>query len=253
MRLTVLGSGDAFGSGGRLQAACHVDAQGTTGSANGRFLVDCGSTALIGLRRAGLAPNDVGTIYISHLHGDHFGGLPFWMLDGQHVSRRTAPLLVAGPPGIEARFVAMSEAAYPGSTKTRRRFEMRFVEYEIGTAMTIGPAVVTAREVVHPSGAPSCALRIEADGQILAYSGDTEWSDALLPTSADADLFICECYAFDNPVPYHVDWQTLLARLPVISAKQLLLTHMGADMLAQCATLSHARVTFAHDDLVLDI
>ena len=116
MRLTVLGSGDAFGTGGRLQTAFHVavGSAASTGSASDRFLVDCGSTALIGLRRAGLEPNDVGTIYISHLHGDHYGGLPFWMLDGQHVSRRTAPLLIAGPPGIEARFVALGEAMFPG-------------------------------------------------------------------------------------------------------------------------------------------
>ena len=137
------------------------------------------------MHRSGLAPNDVSAIYLSHLHGDHFGGLPWWLLDGQHVSRRTEPLLIAGPPGVESRFIAAAEALYPGSTKAKRRFEMRFVEYEIGTRMRIGQAHVTAREVMHPSGAPSCALRLETDGRVIAYSGDTEWVDALVPTSAE--------------------------------------------------------------------
>ena len=246
MRLTVLGSGDAFGSGGRLQPAFHV-AQGSD-----RFLVDCGTTSLIGMHRAGLAPNDVSAIYLSHLHGDHFGGLPWWLLDGQHVSRRTEPLLIAGPAGVEARFVAAAEALYPGSTKAKRRFEMRFVEYEIGVRQAIGPAHVTARAVVHPSGAPSCALRIEAGGQILAYSGDTEWVEALLAISAEADLFICECYGYDKTAPYHLDWETLSAKLPAITAQRLLLTHMSSRMLARRDTVDAPRIALAEDGLVME-
>ena len=247
MRLTVLGSGDAFGSGGRLQPAFHI--------ANGpdHILLDCGVTTLIGLQRAGLAANDVAAIYISHLHGDHFGGLPSWLLHGQHVSRRTAPLLVAGPPGIEARFVAAAEAFYPGSTKTKRRFELRFVEFVLGARMAIGPAYITAREVEHPSGAPSCALRLEFGARTIAYSGDTHWVDALLPTSEAADLFICECYGHDKAAPYHIEWTTLEAKLPLITARRLLLTHMSSSMLAARASISEPRVTFAEDGMVLDI
>ncbi len=250
MRLTVLGSGDAFGSGGRLQPAFHMTPSKASDAPP--FLLDCGATSLIGMHRAGLAPNDVSAIYLSHLHGDHFGGLPWWLLDGQHVSRRTEPLLIAGPPGVEARFVAAAEALYPGSTKAKRRFEMRFIEYEIGERMAIGPAHVTAREVVHPSGAPSCALRLEVDGRIIAYSGDTEWVDALLPTSDNADLFICECYGYDKPTPFHVDWYTLRAKLPSITAKRLLITHMSSPMLRHRDKVADPRLSFAEDGLVME-
>jgi ribonuclease BN (tRNA processing enzyme) len=247
LKVTVLGCGDAFGSGGRLQPAFHVVQDSHT------FLVDCGTTSLIGMQRAGLAPNDVAAIYISHLHGDHFGGLPWWLLDGQHISRRTTPLLIAGPPGIEARFVAASEALYPGSTKARRRFEMAFVEYTIGTPMAIGQAVVTAREVVPPSGAPSCGLRVETGGKVLAYSGDTEWVDALVPISDGADLFICECFDFAKTAPFHIDWQTLQAKLPFITAKKILLTHMNKTMLANLAETANPRVTPAEDGMLVTV
>ena len=246
MRLTVLGSGDAFGAGGRLQAAFHFS------DGASQILLDCGVTSMIGLHRAGLASNDVSAIYLSHLHGDHFGGLPWWLLDAQHVSRRTTPLLIAGPPGTEARFVAAAEALYPGSTKVPRRFDLRFSEYTIGSPQQIGPATVTAREVRHPSGAPSCALRLTFAGKEIGYSGDTEWVDALVPTAAGADLFLCECYAYGKPVPYHLDWDTIDAHLPELTARQVLLTHMNPAMLAQSKTLSRPRVTFAHDGLVLD-
>ena len=99
MRLTFLGTGDAFGSGGRLHTCFHL----ARGEAS--LLIDCGASAMIGIRRAGLDPNRIATILISHLHGDHFGGLPFFILDGQLVSRRTQPLTLVGPPGLAARLL----------------------------------------------------------------------------------------------------------------------------------------------------
>ncbi|CAN0420270.1 unnamed protein product, partial [Phaeothamnion confervicola] len=122
MKLTVSGCGDAFGSGGRLQTCFHVD----TGA--GAFLIDCGATSLIGLERAGLDPNGVGTILISHLHGDHFSGLVWWYLHAQHVAKRRQPLVVAGPPGLELRFRQAAEVLFPGSLDAGVRFDIRFIE-----------------------------------------------------------------------------------------------------------------------------
>jgi len=103
MKLTVVGCGDAFGSGGRLQTCYHVEAADT------RFLIDCGATALIGLNRLGIDANGVETIFISHLHGDHYAGLVWWLIHAQHVAKRTKPLTVVGPAGIEARFGAAAQ------------------------------------------------------------------------------------------------------------------------------------------------
>jgi ribonuclease BN (tRNA processing enzyme) len=77
MLLQALGCGDAFGSGGRFHTCFHVSARVVS------FLVDCGASALIAMRRFGVDPNTIRTVLISHLHGDHFGGLPFLLLDAQ--------------------------------------------------------------------------------------------------------------------------------------------------------------------------
>lgn len=226
MKLTMIGSGDAFGSGGRLQTSFHVT------TPQGAFLIDCGATALIGLQRQGIDPNGIETICISHLHGDHFAGLVWFLMHALYVSRRTEPLTIAGPPGLEDRIKAASEVLFPGSTGVTRRHELRFVEYVVGSAMKIGDADVTAFEVSHPSGAPSCALRLEFAGKVIAYSGDTEWVENLVPCGRGADLFIVECYGYDRPVRYHLNWQTLQPNLSRIGAKRVLLTHMNNDMLA---------------------
>lgn len=247
MKLTVVGCGDAFGSGGRLQTCYHVDC------GSHRFLIDCGATAMIGLARQGLDPNAVATIFISHLHGDHFAGLVWWMLHAQHVAKRSVPLTVAGPPGIENRFVAAAEALFPGSTKVQRRFPLAFVE--IGTAAPlITPAArVTAFEVSHPSGAPSYALRFETGGRTLAFTGDTEWVENLVPAGVGADLYIMECYAFDGPVRYHTSWETLAANLPRIGARKVMLTHMNAQMLQNRHRAKGEGIIHAEDGLVVDV
>lgn len=247
MRLTILGCSDAFGSGGRLQTSFHVAHSG------GAFLIDCGATALIGLEREAFSPNHISTIFVTHLHGDHFAGLAWWLVHAIHVAKRTEPLTVMGPAGLVTRFTVAAEALFPGSTTGKRDFDLQFIEYQERVPVTHCGVTVTPFEVVHPSGAPPFALRLTADGRTVTFSGDTQWTDALIPASADADLFIADCYGFEAPVPFHMNWATIKHQLPRITAGRLLLTHMGHDMLDHAASIASKRVLIAHDGLVIDL
>lgn len=243
MKLTFLGSSDAFGSGGRLQTAFHV------AHAGGEFLIDCGATTLLGLEREGLDPNRIGHIFITHLHGDHFAGLVWWLIHANHMAGRTAPLTITGPVGIEARFNAAVEALYPGASATPRAYALSFLEYRERQPLITGGVTVTPFEVSHPSGAPPYALRIEAGGKIVTFSGDTEWVESLLDASRGADLFIAECFGYDRPVRYHMDWRVIERNLPAIDAKLVVLTHMGPEMLKRQSEISAPRVMLAYDGL----
>lgn len=226
MRLHVLGCGDAFGSGGRFNTCFHVDAPG------GAFLIDCGASALIAIRRFGVEPNRIRTVFLTHLHGDHFGGLPWLILDGQLVSGRTEPLTVVGPPGTAARLPAAMEVLFPGSSTAERRFRVEVVEMEAGRPVETGGVRATAFTMHHPSGAPAHALRIEAAGKVVSYTGDTEWVEDIVAVGRGADLMIAEGYTVERPVKFHLDWATLKRRLPEIAPKRLMLTHMSPEMIA---------------------
>jgi ribonuclease BN (tRNA processing enzyme) len=247
MRLTVVGCGDAFGSGGRLQTCYHVE-EGPT-----RFLIDCGATAMIGLNRVQIDPNSIDTIFISHLHGDHFAGLVWWLIHAKHVAKRTSPLTVVGPPGVEPRFVAAAEALFPGSTDVQRRFDLRFVELQRERTTQVGGVGVTPFEVSHPSGAPSYALRFETGSKVLAFSGDTEWAESLIDAGRGADLFIMECYQFDGVPRFHMSWKKIEAELDRIGAKRVMLTHMATGMLDKRGEVSDARCVLAEDGLMLEV
>ena len=204
-------------------------------SGSSRLLIDCGATGLLAMKRFGVDPGSIGTIALTHLHGDHYTGLVFLLLEARHVSKRKAPLVVAGPPGVEARLMSTMELMFPGSTEIGYPFPLTFTELRAGAATTLGEAVITPREVVHPSGAPSLGLRVELGGKVIAFSGDTEWTDALIELSRAADLFVCECL-HTLPFPnFHIDYQTLQGKRPQLSCKRILLTHLGAQMIARAA------------------
>jgi ribonuclease BN (tRNA processing enzyme) len=247
MKLTVIGSGDAFGSGGRFNTCFLVEAGGRT------ILIDCGASSLIALRAQGIEPNAIDGIVLSHLHGDHFGGLPFLLLDAQFLSRRARPLVIAGPPGSRDRIAAALEVFFPKSSGTAWRFAWDVVEIVPGVASEFLGLAVTTVEVVHPSGAPSTAVRIADGGAVLAYSGDTEWTDALLPIADGADLFIVECYEHARPVTGHTSWVELEERLPRIGAKRIMITHMNPSMLAAVEEARGRGLLVAHDGLVLEL
>lgn len=219
-----LGSGDAFGSGGRFQTCFHVRAEVT------QFLIDCGASSLIAMKRFGVDPSSLDIILLSHLHGDHFGGLPFLILDAQF-SRRTRPLVIAGPPGVEARIRDAMEVLFPGSSAVQRKFIVQFAKLAEGSETVLGPLSVIPYRVVHPSGAPSFALRVTCGGKVIGYSGDTEWTDTLVQAARGADLFICEAYVFEKKIKYHLDYRTLMDRRTQLGCRRLMLTHMSDDML----------------------
>ncbi|MFM9938310.1 MAG: MBL fold metallo-hydrolase [Hyphomicrobiaceae bacterium] len=247
MKLTVVGCGDAFGSGGRLQTSFHVETD------DHRFLIDCGATVMIGLNRLGLDPNAIDTVFVSHLHGDHFSGLIWMLLHGQHIAKRTAPLTVIGPAGIRDRFVAAAEALFPDATKVKPRFEMHFQEYAKEVPLSHRNITLTAFEVSHPSGAMSAALRLETAGKCIAFTGDTEWVESLVPAGRNADLYIMECFAYAGPTRYHLDWKTIAANLPRIGAKRILLSHMSEAMLARRNEAAAAGAILADDGFVIKI
>lgn len=245
MKVTFVGCGDAFGSGGRFNTCFHLER-----ATGGNVLIDCGASSMVAIRKAGLDPNGIAAILVTHLHGDHFGGLPFFILDAQLVSRRTAPLVVAGPPGLGERLAALMEAMFAGSSKVERRFAVEIRELALHERAEVAGLHVTPYGMKHPSGAPSYALRVEAEGKVVTYTGDTEWTEELVPAGRDADLFICEAYFYDRATRFHLDYATVTRHLPEIAPRRTILTHMSQEMLARQSTLAHEA---AHDGLVVEI
>lgn len=245
LRVTFLGTGDAFATGGRSHACVLVE------TGRHRWLVDCGAAAPVALRRYEISPATITGVLLTHLHGDHAGGVPFLLLDAVYNEPRSAPLTVAGPRGTEARTLALASLLYPGlADKARHAVDLRFVELDAPGGGTLGPCGVTTFAAVHGSSASGLLLRLQIAGRTLAFSGDTEWTPALVDVSREADLFVCECTAYDRTVSGHLSHRELVAHRDELTARRTLLTHLGPDALAR---RDHLAFEVADDGLVITL
>ncbi len=249
MHLTIIGCGDAFGSGGRFNTCFMLE------TAKATLLVDCGASTMSALNAQKIDTNRIDAVVLSHLHGDHFGGLPFLLLHAQFLAKREKPLTIAGPPGTRERVDALLEACFPKSkTGIKWRFDWQVVEITAGVETDVLGHRLRTAEVIHQSGAPSTALRIGDGEKIFAYSGDTEWTDALIGIARDADLFICECYAYaGSKMTGHMSWEILQPHLSDLKARRIMVTHMNDTMLARTDEARAVGVLVAEDGLALAI
>jgi len=236
-----VGSGDSFGSGGRFQTCILGEIGGR------RFLMDCGTSSLIALRQQGIDPNDIEVILVTHMHGDHCGGVPFLLMDAMLGSKRTRPLVVAGPPGTRGAMEALRDALFPGSQAMKPKFDYRYVEMQAGVPNDIDGICVTPFPALHTPETSPTMLRVECGGRVLMYTGDTEWTDAIVAAADNADLLVTECCFYEKAVRTHMNYKAFKAQLARINAKAVVLTHMAREMLEHAHEVPER---CAHDGMV---
>ena len=191
MRLTVVGCSGSF-AGPTSPASCYLlraDHEGRTWS----ILLDLGSGALGPLQRH-VDPATLDAVVVSHLHPDHCVDIC-----GLYVTRKYRPggavpgrLPVYAPAGAEQRFALM----YHGLEHEGMAAELEVHELADAQVTVVGPVTITAYQVNHPVEA--YGFRVEADGAVLAYTGDTDSCDALTPLLTRADLALVDSAFVDG-------------------------------------------------------
>ena len=244
MKLRVLGCGDAFGSGGRNQSGYLIE------GADRLFLLDCGPTTLLAMKRAGIEPKRLDAVFLSHLHGDHFGGLPFFFIEFLYNTRRARPLQIAGPPGTEERAHDLFQVMYGSAAEPKELPPTAFHEFEPGRATAVDGIEVLPFRVPHQLQDVSLGLKVFYEGKTIVFSGDSGWTDDLVAQARGADLFLCECSFYTRTAPNHISYSELRGQLERLECKRLLLTHMGEEMLARRQELA---VETAADGMVVEI
>ncbi|MBI4516741.1 MAG: MBL fold metallo-hydrolase [Deltaproteobacteria bacterium] len=246
MAVTVhfLGAGDAFSAGGGLHAGYLVRSSAAT------FLLDCGATALAALKRDRLEAAEIDLILLSHLHGDHFAGLPYLLLEYTYERPRQRPLRIAGPPGTSDRVGALLRATYSEFAQRPLPFALEFTEFTPGVPKVIEGVWVEPLRVPHQERELSLALRLRVDHKVILYSGDTGWTEDLVAWSQGVDLFVCECSFYETRVDFHLDYPRLADNRDRFGARRLILTHLGREVLARRAQLA---IEIAHEGLVVEV
>lgn len=256
LSVQVLGSGTPLAHGGRFQSCICLS------FGEERLLLDCGSTSMVAMARFGVDPAGVGTILLSHLHSDHIGGVfPFLFAASLHAARgrRSRPVVIGGPPGTADRLQAICDAFQEDVLgAARKAVGVEFVSYDAGDEARVGPVTVRAYPAVHNPEQHPLALRVSVAGRTVAYSGDSNWTEALVDVAEGADLFVCDCHAYEREVPTHLNFRTLMAHRHRLTCRRLVLTHLSDDMLdhlgdVRAALSADPSVVVAEDGLTFAV
>lgn len=160
--VTFVGSGDAFGAGGRFQTCILVDAPGT------RFVIDFGASSLIALNKLGIDHNTIDAIVLTHLHGDHCGGIPFFLTDAMLGAKRDRPLTIAGPRQTREKIAAVNEALMPGMHVMTPKFPLEYLEIDVMRPTRVGDLTVTSFPANHTGETNPTSVRVEVAGKVVA-------------------------------------------------------------------------------------
>jgi ribonuclease BN (tRNA processing enzyme) len=256
MKLTVVGSADAVNAGGRGNSCYLVESRGAR-----KLMIDFGPTALLGLRRVGVAPVDLGGIVFTHLHGDHTGGFPLLCIETMFGGSPEPALSVLGPPLTEQTLWSVFRAAYGELEKELlARVRLGIEEFRPGQARQFAGYDIRAFAADHmaPPHQALCLRITDPEGRSIAFSGDTRMCPGVLAAADGADLLVADCSRLAPPAGPHATWQEWRQTLPSIRARSLLMTHLGADVRQRVPTLLDdleppIPVRFADDAMIIEI
>lgn len=224
MELTVLGCGDAFGNGGRLNTSFLLTEK------TEHVLIDCGTTTLIRLKQEQIQLENISTIIISHYHGDHFGGLPFLFICMLFEQPRQNPLTITGPQGLVDKVYQLQEIMYPDTASKLDDLPITFVEYDSNSSLDLNGKSLEAYQMNHTPASHPHGFRLTWLDKVFAFSGDTSMTDRLFSLGDGADLFVCECNFMKGVNHGHLSYEEILVMYDGLNCKQLWLSHMNEEV-----------------------
>lgn len=196
MRIEWLGVGEAFDAE-QPNSSVLIEYEGFC------LQIDCGHSVVPRLWRARTDPDAVDAVYFTHHHADHVLGLPSLVNRWHYEGRRKALQIVTTPAGIAQvqALIALMDVEPPYALHYKVAEEIKH----------IGPFAIAIAPTQHPT--PNFAIRLQAGGHRMAYSGDGRPTPESLALYVESDLLLHECFE-PEPVPenpYHCDLPTARA------------------------------------------
>ena len=236
-KVVFLGVGDAFSSGGNKSAGVLVEYP----SKEKKVLLDCGPHTLQALKSSKIVTSSIDWIIISHFHGDHINGIPYLLLELSFQTKRINPLKIIGPPGIEEQVKILFSALYKNEAAKNLPFECSFHEISPENPFEEENIQIQAFSMNHTQEALGYRISadLESETSIIAYTGDTGWTENLIPLIKNSQLAILECNFFNTEFPTHLNWNEI--KKLKLHAERIAIIHLGTEMLNNIYSLEEIK------------
>jgi ribonuclease BN (tRNA processing enzyme) len=170
------------------------------------------------------------------------------LMDAMLAAKRDRPLTVAGPRETTERMKTVAAALMPGMHVMTPKFAVTYMDLDVLQDHQVGPLKVRTFPAVHTTDTNPTSLRVVVADRVIAYTGDSEWTEHMPALADGADLFIAESYFYAKPVRFHLNYPDIQKHRAEIKAKRLALTHFSREMLAN---LDKVPDECAYDGLVM--
>jgi ribonuclease BN (tRNA processing enzyme) len=222
MKFIVLGSGTSVPHAKRSSSAYWVETE------NGSVLLDCSASAIHRMAQENLDWANLDSIWISHFHLDHVGGLAPFLFGTKHApdtQKRKKPLKIFGAKGLRKLIESFDEAGEYNLFK--QLFPVEITEVKPLEKFEILPETeAVSLDTPHTDESRAIHIRTGTD-KTLIYTADTGFTKTLGAFAQNVDLLVMECSFFRNkPVEKHLELAEAMHLVRYAAPKKAILSHL---------------------------
>lgn len=222
MIFTILGAGTSVPHAERSSSGYWVETE------KGSLLLDCSASAVHRMAQEKLDWANLDSIWISHFHLDHIGGLAPFLFGTKYALEtqdRTKPLKIFGPKGLRQVLENFDNANEYNLLK--QPFPLEIIEIEpLEPFQILEDLEAVAMSTPHTD--ESCAIHLrDSFDKTLVYSADTGFDKSLGAFAKNVDLFVLECsFVKNKPVELHIELAEAIWLIRYSESKKAVLTHL---------------------------
>ncbi len=247
--LRLLGTGTAFHTDGRGAQSILVHP-----GSDAPFLVDLGPTAMSTMMTHGIECGDISRLFVTHLHGDHTAGWPFFLLNLNFLSLRKELFQVYGPTGVKRTLEGLMDLCYGEIVESPGLgFALAYHELSIreSTGLDASGMVFDALPMEHH--ASSLGYRFDVCGTSVGVTGDTRWCDNLERLARSCDVLLIECTGVEEQAHAHVSLDEIRERGQGLGDCRVVLVHLTDEVAANLAADPLPRVVAGYDGMTIPL
>ena len=153
------------------------------------------------------------------------------LMDAMLGAKREAPLTIVGPREMKNKLSLVNEAMMPGMHVMTPKFDLNYREIDVMTPTQVEGLRIITFPANHTGATNPTSVRVEVSGKVISYTGDSAWTKHIPQVAEEADLFICECYFYEKPIRFHMNYPDIKAHWGELRAKRTILTHFSREMI----------------------